>query len=80
MDRRICLFETQYSLMVYLFLDKNWDKRKYILISDRIVEIMKRMQELKMDVSFSPILQWSNKTFSNNHYLWKNLIRFLDTL
>ena len=71
MDRRICLFETQYSLMVYLFLDKNWDKRKYILISTRIVEIMKRMQELKMDVSFSPILQWSNKTFSNNHYLWK---------
>lgn len=77
MEKRICLFETQYSLMVYLLLDRQWDTRQYILTSERISEIAERMRLAGVDVSITPVMQWCNKHLLRYHYLWKKVNKML---
>ena len=72
-QRRICLFETQYTLMIYLLLDRDWEKRKYILTSERLSEIVNNMNNIGVDVSISIWLQKINKYFKHHHYMWKKI-------
>ena len=76
MISRICLFETQYSLMNYMFLDKRWKERTYILTSERLCEIVYRMSHLKVNTSYSIFLQKINLLFEDkHHYIWKKIMK-----